>query len=119
MNMELAMIRHFIIIPIFEAVLQKPYSHKSNMEAIIQSRIHEIRGQRVMLDFDLAEMYGIETKRLKEAVKRNLKRFEGEDFMFELTKEELSRSQIATLNKSRGKNFKYMPFAFTELGLQC
>ena len=70
-----------------------------------------------MLDFDLAEMYGTETKRLKQAVRRNLKRFEGEDFMFELTREELSRTQIVTLNKGRGNNFKYMPFAFTELGV--
>ena len=70
-----------------------------------------------MLDFDLAEMYGIENRVLKQAVRRNLKRFEGEDFMFELTKDELSRSQIVTLNKGRGGNFKYMPFAFTELGV--
>ena len=84
---------------------------------LIQSKIYEIRGQKVMLDFDLAEMYGIETRVLKQAVRRNLKRFEGEDFMFELTKEELSRSQIVTLNRGRGGNFKYMPFAFTELGV--
>ena len=84
---------------------------------LIQSKIYEIRGQRVMLDFDLAEMYGTETKRLKQAVRRNLKRFEGQDFMFELTREELSRTQIVTLNKGRGNNFKYMPFAFTELGV--
>ena len=64
-----------------------------------------------MLDFDLAEMYGIENRVLKQAVRRNLKRFEGEDFMFELTRDELSRSQIVTLNKGRGSNFKYMPFA--------
>ena len=83
----------------------------------IQHKIYEIRGQKVMLDFDLAEMYGIETRILKQAVKRNLKRFEGEDFMFELTKEELTRSQIVTLKKGRGSNFKYMPFAFTELGV--
>ena len=51
-----------------------------------------------MLDFDLAEMYGIENRVLKQAVRRNLKRFEGEDFMFELTRDELSRSQIVTLN---------------------
>ena len=81
---------------------------------LIQSKIYEIRGQHVMLDFDLAEMYGTETKRLKQAVRRNLKRLEGEDFMFELTREELSRTQIVTLNKGRGNNFKYMPFAFTE-----
>ena len=55
---------------------------------VIQNKIYEIRGQRVMLDFDLAELYGTETKRLKEAVRRNIKRFPI-DFMFELTKEEL------------------------------
>jgi hypothetical protein len=73
-----------------------------------------------MLDFDLAEMYGIETKRLKEAVRRNIERFEGDDFMLALTKDEvieLSRTQIASLNKSRGSNIKYSPFAFTELGV--
>ena len=72
---------------------------------IIQNKIYEIRGQRVMLDFDLAELYGTETKRLKEAVRRNMERFEGEDFMFQLTKDEieiLSRTQFATLNKTRG-----------------
>lgn len=83
----------------------------------IQSRIYEIRGAKVMLDFDLAQMYGIETRVLKQAVRRNLKRFEGDDFMFELTKEELSTSQIVTLKKGRGSNFKYAPFAFTELGV--
>lgn len=87
---------------------------------LIQSKIYEIRGQKVMLDFDLAEMYGLETKRLKEAVRRNIDRFEGDDFMFQLTKEEvteLSRSQFATLNKGRGYNIKYAPFAFGELGI--
>lgn len=91
----------------------------SNLQ-VIQSKIYEIRGQKVMLDFDLAEMYGTETKRLKEAVRRNMDRFEGDDFMFELTKEEiteLSRTQFATLKKGRGVNIKYPPFAFTELGV--
>jgi len=83
----------------------------------IQGKIYEIRGIRIMLDFDLAEMYGIETKVLKQSVKRNLKRFEGDDFMFEVTKDELSRSQFVTLNKGRGSNIKYLPFAFTELGV--
>lgn len=71
-----------------------------------------------MLDFDLAEMYGMETKVLKQSVKRNLKRFPS-DFMFELTKEEYAslRSQIVTLKKGRGQHSKYMPFAFTELGV--
>lgn len=87
---------------------------------IIQNKIYEIRGQRVMLDFDLAELYVTETKRLKESVRRNMERFEGNDFMFQLTKDEieiLSRTQFATLNKTRGYNIKYPPFAFTELGV--
>jgi len=70
-----------------------------------------------MLDFDLADAYGIETRVLKQAVRRNFKRFDGEDFMFEITIDELSRSQFVTLNKSRGSNIKYKPFAFTELGV--
>jgi len=85
--------------------------------SLIQSKIYEIRGQHVMLDFDLAEMYGTETSQLKRAVRRNIERFEGSDFMFELTREELSRCQIGTLNKGRGSNIKYLPFAFTELGV--
>jgi hypothetical protein len=87
---------------------------------LIQNKIYEIRGERVMLDFDLAELYGTETKRLKEAVRRNLERFNGNDFMFQLSKDEiekLSRTQFATLNKTRGYNIKYPPFAFTELGV--
>ena len=72
---------------------------------IIQNRIYEIRGQRVMLDFDLAELYQVETKRLKEAVRRNIERFEGDDFMFELSENEYNtlkdrlRSQIASLQR--------------------
>lgn len=85
----------------------------------IESLIHVIRGQQVMLDSDLARLYGVETKRLKEQVKRNINRFPS-DFMFELTKNEtLSlRSQIATSNKDgvRGGN-RYSPFAFTENGV--
>ena len=83
---------------------------------VIQSKIYEIRGSRVMLDFDLAEMYGMETKRLKESVKRNIKRFPS-DFMFELSKEEFEslRSQIAASNKRGGT--RYMPYAFTEPGV--
>ena len=82
----------------------------------IQSKIYEIRGQRVMLDRDLAKAYGVETKALNQAVKRNIKRFEGEDFMFQLTKEECLRSQIVTLNEAQGHHLKYMPYAFTMLG---
>ena len=84
---------------------------------LIESKIYFIREQKVMLDFDLAEMYGVYTKRLKEQVKRNIDRFP-EDFMFELSKDEvinLSRSQFATLN--RGQNIKYLPYAFTEHGV--
>ena len=112
-------------------------------EIIIQQRIYEIRGQRIMLDRDLATLYGVETKVLNQSVKRNACRFEGDDFMFRLTKEEMtallsrsqtvtlvnpensggvedssrSRSQIVTLNKGRGSNIKYLPYAFTELGV--
>ena len=83
----------------------------------IQDKIYEIRGYRVMLDFDLAEIYGTETSQLKRQVRRNIERFEGDDFMFEVTKDELSRCQFGILNKGRGSNIKYMPFAFTELGV--
>ena len=87
----------------------------------IQDFIHVIRGQRVMLDRDIAAFYGVETKRLNEKVKRNPKRFAGEDFMFQLTTEELdelrSRSQFATMKRGRGSNFKYLPYAFTLLGI--
>lgn len=69
-----------------------------------------------MLDRDLAMLYGVETKALNQAVKRNIERFPN-DFMFQLTKEECSRSQFVTLNKGRGQNIKYMPYAFTENGI--
>jgi|SRR5436190_24260211 len=97
----------------------------------IQNRIYEIRGERVMLDRDLATLYEIETKRLTEAVKRNIKRFPS-DFMFQLTVEEWEslrsqietlentnslRPQIATLKKGRGRHPKYLPYAFTEQGV--
>jgi len=82
----------------------------------IQSIIFLIRGQKVLLDKDLAELYGVETKVLKQAVRRNIKRFP-DDFMFELTKEENQslRSQYVTLK--RGQHSKYLPFAFTEQGV--
>ena len=86
----------------------------------IQRKIIEIRGQRVLLDKDLAEMYGVETRVLNQAVKRDIERFRGEDFMFQLTKNEMlevSRSQIVILNGRQGSNIKYAPFAFTELGV--
>ena len=87
----------------------------------IQDFIHVIRGQRVMLDRDIAAFYGVETKRLNEKVKRNPKRFAGEDFMFQLTQEEFDevrlRSQFATIKKGRGSHSKYLPHAFTLLGI--
>ena len=104
---------------------------------LIQNKIYEIRGQRVMLDFNLAEMYGVETRRLNEQVKRNIERFP-EDFMFQLTRGEFEilKSQIAISNipinqdnnhsisqiatskseKKRGGTQK-LPFAFTENGV--
>ncbi len=82
---------------------------------VIQNKIFEIRGVKVMLDFDLSLLYNVENKRLKEAIRRNITRFP-DDFMFELTEIEFNslRSQIASSN--RGGN-RYMPFAFTEQGI--
>ena len=95
-------------------------------EQSIQSKIIIIRGQQVMLDRDLAELYGVETKVLNQAVKRNIERFP-EEFCFRLIKEEVdshvfSRSQIVTLKKDktedkRGTNIKYLPYVFTEQGV--
>ena len=100
----------------------------------ICNRVYIIRGQQVMLDYDLAEIYGYEVKRLNEQVKRNVARFP-EDFMFQLTKDEVgfvrsqiatsrnedfSKSQFATLNVNgdkRGTNVKKLPYAFTEQGI--
>ena len=83
----------------------------------IESLIKVIRGQQVMLDKDLAMLYGVEAKVLNQAVKRNVERFP-DDFRFQLTKEECLRSQIVTLEiDGRGKYPKYPPFAFTEMGV--
>ena len=88
----------------------------------VQNLIYEIRGKRVMLDFDLAKLYQIETKVLKQAVRRNIERFPS-DFMFTLSDSEYNslilniRSQFVTLEKGRGKYPKYAPFAFTEQGV--
>jgi hypothetical protein len=101
-----------------------------NIVQSIQNRIYEIRGERVMLDRDLASLYEVETKRITEAVKRNIKRFPP-DFMFQLTKEQWEslrfqaetpeenslRPQIATLKTGRGLHTKYLPYAFTEQGI--
>src|SRR5215213_326470 len=90
----------------------------------IEDTILLIRGHRVILDHDLASLYGVATRTLNQAVKRNLDRFP-EDFMFQLTKAETeeweglkpSRSQIVILKKIRGTNIKYQPYAFTEHGI--
>lgn len=90
----------------------------------IEDTILLIRGQRVILDHDLARLYGVTTKVLNQAAKRNLERFP-DDFMFQLTKAEAEewqhrkrlRSQIVTLKKGRGTHRKYQPYAFTEHGI--
>ena len=82
----------------------------------IEPLIKVIRGQQVMLDKDLAMLYGVEVKVLNQAVKRNVERFPN-DFRFQLTKEECLRSQIVTLNGKQGQHLKYMPYAFTEQGV--
>ena len=82
----------------------------------IESLIKVIRRQQVMLDKDLATLYGVETRTLNQAVKRNIQRFPS-DFRFQLTMEECSKSQIVTLNAGRGQNIKKLPYAFTEQGV--
>ena len=90
-------------------------------ETTIKSKIYYIRNQKVMLDFELAEIYGYETRAFNQQVKRNNEKFD-DDFMFQLTDEEvyeLSRSQNVTLKRGtgRGSNIKYNPYAFTEQGI--
>ena len=84
---------------------------------LIKNSILDIRGKRVILDYELAKLYEVETKALKQAVRRNIDRFP-EDFLFHLTKEEweLLRSQSVTLEIGKGHHPKYLPFAFTEQG---
>jgi ORF6N domain len=86
--------------------------------ANIESKIYEIRGQKVMLDFHLAGLYQVETKVLNQSVKRNINRFPS-DFLIQLTKDEFQflRSQFVTLETGRGKYSKYLPYAFTEQGV--
>jgi hypothetical protein len=85
---------------------------------LIKNSILDIRGKRVILDYELAKLYEVETKALKQAVRRNIDRFP-EDFMFQLTKEEwkLLRTQSVTLEIGKGHYPKYLPFAFTEQGV--
>ncbi len=85
---------------------------------IIERRIVTVRGEKVLLDSDLAELYGVPTKQFNRAVNRNLNRFPG-DFMFRLNKKETDslRFQIGTLETGRGKHRKYLPYVFTEQGV--
>ena len=87
-------------------------------EQTIQEKIHTIRGLKVMMDYDLAELYETETRILKQSVRRNINRFPI-DFMFMLTKEEYSflRSQFVILEGGKGRHSKFLPFAFTEQGV--
>lgn len=104
-----------------DTLLQEPpasYTAVAPPDAAITGRIHFIRGQKVMLDRDLADLYGVETKHLKRQVRRNLGRFP-EDFMFELTKEEFEdwRSQFVTSSSGDWMGLRYTPMAFTEQGV--
>jgi hypothetical protein len=95
---------------------KKNQSMHQKMELqIIQKKIHEIRGQRVMIDFDLAEMYCVDTRSLKQAVKRNESRFPP-DFMFELTRAEWEGLISQFVISNRGGN-RFLPYAFTEQGV--
>jgi hypothetical protein len=101
--------------------MAKPKEERASSELVsapaIEQRIFVVRGRQVMLDEDLADLYGVATKRLVEQVKRNVDRFP-EDFMFQLDKEEAAalRSQIATSNTGRGGR-RYAPYVFTEQGV--
>lgn len=85
-------------------------------ETTLKDKIYTIRGQQVMLDFDLAEIYGYETKNFNRQVKNNIERFEGEDFMFRLTKEEFDNLRCRNFTSSWGGS-RYLPYAFTEQGI--
>lgn len=87
-------------------------------DELVVNKIYFIRGQKIMLDFDLAILYSTETKRLKESVRRNIERFPA-DFMFVLTEKEWMslRTQFASLNSGKGQHTKYKPYAFTEQGV--
>lgn len=110
--------------------ISEPEIITARLTTDIENLIRSIRGKQVMLDRDLSMLYGVETKALNQAVKRNISRFP-EDFMFQFTKEENDilrsqlvtietentiRSQIATIDK-RGRHVKYLPYAFTENGI--
>src|ERR1017187_5702826 len=113
-------------LPTFSVTLEETMAKKSDTQNLIpleaiESRIFALRGHRVMLDRDLAELYGVETRALNQAVKRNADRFP-DDFMFKLTLEEAKavlalRSQFVTLK--RGEHLKYAPYVFTGSERDC
>jgi len=98
--------------------MEKYKKHIQIADEIIMNKIYIIRGKKVMLDRDLSELYGVETKVLKQAVRRNNNRFP-EDFMFEMTEDELKnwRSQIVTSNSTDKMGLRHSPFCFTEQGV--
>ena len=96
--------------------MKKPSGLGAINIAAVQSRMLTIRNQQVLLDRDVAALYGVETKALNQAVKRNAEKFP-EGYILKMTDEECSRSQIVALNRGRGSNLKYLPYAFTERGL--
>jgi len=97
--------------------MSKNIKQASIPDEIIMDKIYFIRGRKIMLDRDLAELYGVETKRLKEAMRRNISRFP-EDFMFEMDKDEFEnwRTQFAS-SKEEFKGLRYAPFCFSEQGV--
>ena len=97
--------------------MNKPEKRIAIPDEVVMSKIYLIRGQKVMLDRDLAELYGVETRILKQAVKRNIARFP-DDFMFEMSRQELEqwRDEFATTIGER-KGIRYAPFCFTEQGV--
>ena len=96
--------------------MKKPTELRAIDIAAVQSRMLTIRNQQVLLDRDVAALYGVETKALNQAVKRNAEKFP-EGYILKMTDGECSRSQIVTLNGGRGSNLKYLPYAFTERGV--
>lgn len=83
-----------------------------------EDKVYEIRGKRVMIDRDLAECFGVETKYLNRVVKRNAEQFASDDYKLQLNHEECLRCQIVTLNTNQGQHLKYLPNAFTEEGVR-
>ncbi len=103
-------------------LMEESKSEKSTMEVgivseeAIQNKIYTVRGYKVMLDVDLAEIYGYETNNFNRQVKNNMAKFEGDDFMFQLTKDEWENLRCKNFTSSWGGS-RYLPLAFTEQGI--